>query len=183
MEEEKIENTDLLNGEEDENSQEEETQEDVETLKQKNQSLYEQLKKAKGFERDENGQWVKKQKPEVVEKKTEKAESNAQISPKELYALGQANVHIDDFDDVVDYAKFKKVDIATVLKDDVLKTILAKKSEYRKSAEIANTAPARKGATKVSDDALLSDLSEGKIPAKDSEEAERLFWARRGGKR
>lgn len=46
--------------------------EDVGELKKQNQSLYEQLKKAKGFERDDEGKWTKK------ETKTEvKVESKA----------------------------------------------------------------------------------------------------------
>lgn len=49
-------------------------EETVETLKQKNQSLYEQLKKAKGFERGEDGKWIKKQEPTVV---TEKPKANS----------------------------------------------------------------------------------------------------------
>lgn len=177
MDEEIIETNDSPNVE-----PEETHEDDVETLKQRNQSLYEQLKKAKGFERDENGQWIKKEtKPEVKETKP-KAPSK-DLDSKDLYALMQNQVPADDIDDVVKVAKLEGISVAEALKLDLTKTILAKKSEYRKSAEVANTAPARKGATKLSDEAILSGLSEGKIPEKGSEEAERLFWARRGGKK
>jgi hypothetical protein len=119
-------------------------------------------------------------KPEV--KKEVTGQPNT-IGQKDLYALGQANVHIDDFDDVVEYAQFKKISIQEALKTDVIKTTLATKSEFRKTAEVSNTGPARRGAIKVSDEVLVKNLHEGKIPEKGSEEAERLFWARRGGKR
>lgn len=120
------------------------------------------------------------EKPEV--KKSTKVESST-VTQKDLYALGQANVHLDDFDDVVEYAKFKKISIQDALKSDVIKTVIATKSEFRKTSEVSNTTAARKGAVKISDEILLSNLYEGKIPEKGSEEAERIFWARRGGKR
>jgi len=65
MDENKIENADLQNGE-NEGSFENESQNDsggaeesIETYKQKNQSLYEQLQKAKGKVRGEDGKWIK----------------------------------------------------------------------------------------------------------------------------
>lgn len=118
-------------------------------------------------------------KPEVKETKVD----SSTVSQKDLYALGQANVHIDDFDDVVEYAKFKKISVQEALKLDVIKTTLANKSEFRKTAEVSNTGASRRGAVKISDDVLQSNLMDGKIPEKGSDEAERLFWARRGGKR
>jgi len=120
------------------------------------------------------------EKPEV--KKDINVETSS-VSQKDFYALSQANVHIDDFDDVVEYAKFKKTSIQEALKSDVIKTVLANKSEYRKTSEISNTSPARKGAVKTSDETLLNNLYKGQIPEKGSEDAESIFWARRGGRR
>ncbi len=65
MNEEELENIDSLN---DEEVEQEET---VDTLKSRNQSLYEQLQKAKGKVRDEEGKWQKKPEPEVAEEKPE----------------------------------------------------------------------------------------------------------------
>lgn len=178
MEEEKIETNDSQNV-----GTEETHEEDIDTLKQRNQSLYEQLKKAKGFERDENGQWIKKEIPKPEVKESKPVANSQGLSSKDLIAIMQNQVHEEDIDDVIEVATLKHISVAEALKLDLTKTILAKKSEYRKSAETANTAPARKGATKVSDSELLSKLSDGKVPEKGSEEAERLFWARRGGKR
>ena len=71
MEEENIETTDSQNGEVEEVIEEE----TVDSLKAKNQSLYEQLKKAKGFERDEEGHWVKPEpKTEPKEIKSKKSD-------------------------------------------------------------------------------------------------------------
>lgn len=105
------------------------------------------------------------------------------VSQKDIYALAQSNVHIDDYDDVVDYAKFKNISVQEALKTDVIKTTLATKSEFRKTAEVSNTGATRGSKAKVSDDVLAKNLLDGKVPEKGSEEAERLFWARRGGKR
>lgn len=72
MEEENIETTDSLNGEVEEVVE----TETVESLKAKNQSLYERLKKAEGFERDADGAWVKKTEPEVKTKSEPKAKKS-----------------------------------------------------------------------------------------------------------
>lgn len=119
------------------------------------------------------------ERPEVKETKVD----SSTLSPKDFYALNQASVHIDDFDDVLEYAKFKKISVQEALKLDVIKTTLANKSEFRKTAEVSNTGASRRGAVKTSDDVLQKNLLDGKIPEKGSDEAERLFWARRGGKR
>ncbi len=68
MNPEELEDIDSLTDEEVEQEEQEET---VDTLKSKNQSLYEQLQKAKGKVRDEEGKWMKKPGPEVAEEKPE----------------------------------------------------------------------------------------------------------------
>lgn len=92
-------------------------------------------------------------------------------------------IHEDDFQEVKDMAAFKNISIADALKLGATKAILAERAEFRKTAEVSNTGNARRGATKVSDTTVLADLAKGKIPAAGTEEAEQLFWARRGGKR
>lgn len=91
-------------------------------------------------------------------------------------------IHEDDIDEVLDLAKFKKLSLSETLKLGATKAILAEKAEFRKTSEMSNTGNARRGASRVSDDALLSNLSKGEIP-ENKEDAERLFWAKRGGKK
>lgn len=93
------------------------------------------------------------------------------------------DLHEDDLQEVKDMAKFKNLSIAEALKLGATKAILAEKAELRKSAEIANTGSARRGVAKVSPDTLKDNLSKGIIPDKGSNDAEELFWARRGGRR
>lgn len=116
-----------------------------------------------------------------VQKAQPKDDTN--LNTKDLYALMQAKVAEEDIDDVVEYAKFKNISVSEALKSTAVKAIIADKSEFRKTAEVSNTSNARRGNSKVSDETLLANLGKGSIPEKGSEEAERIFWARRGGKR
>lgn len=115
------------------------------------------------------------------EVKTETQSSN--LSSKDLLSLVKANVAEDDIDEVVDYASFKKISVSEALKTSAIKAILADKSEFRKTADATNTTTSRRNVTKVSDETLVSNANKGILPEKGSEDAERLFWARRGGKK
>ncbi len=115
------------------------------------------------------------------EVKTETQSSN--LNSKDLFALMKANVSEEDIDDVVEYATFKKIPVSEALKTSAVKAILADKSEFRKTAEVTNTGNSRRNVSKVSDEILLSNMKKGIIPEKGSDEAERVFWAKRGGKR
>lgn len=140
----------------------------------------EELKKRLKTAEAQKDHWRKK----ASEKKESKEEtsSTGSLDTKDLLALTRADVHEDDIDEVVDYAKFKGISVSEALSSDVVKTLLSNKKEFRKTAEVTNTGTAKKGSVKVTDDTLLKNLSDGKIP-ESREEAERLFWARRGGKR
>ena len=187
MENEENENVDSQN---DTEATENATEESVESTETEGTDLEAEVKKATAplYARMKDAEAeAKKLKAQLANKSgsSEKpqGETSVNVGQKDLYALSQANVHIDDFDDVVEYAKFKKISIQDALKTDVIKTTLANKSEYRKTAEASNTTASRKGVTKVSPDVLVKNLSEGKIPVAGSAEAEELFWARRGGRR
>lgn len=133
-----------------------------------------QKKRAERAEED-----LKKNKPN--EKESDKNEDN--ISQKDLLILAKADIHDDDLEDVIEFAKFKKVTIAEALKNSTLKTILTDKEEFRKTADAANSGTTKRVANKVSVDTIVKEANEGKFPEKGSKEAEELFWARRGGKR
>lgn len=105
------------------------------------------------------------------------------LTGKEIYALQEAKVPLDDVDEVVKAAKILGVSVPDALKDETVKTLLANRAEKRASAQAATTGRARSSVSTPSDDDLIKQASEGKIPAKGSKEAEQLFWARRGGKK
>lgn len=170
------ENTPEFEQDENENQNEESTEQSVETSQEDETDWKAEALKYKAI-LDRN----KNKKPEIKSQPKEKSEGTMSI--KDMYALNQANVHTDDLDEVLEYAKFKKISVAEALQSSLIKATLADKSEYRKTANVSNTGAARKGAVKTSDDTLQANLSKGIVPEKGSDEAERLFWARRGGKR
>ena len=122
---------------------------------------------------------LKKFKPPDDDKSSKKDDDA--LSYRDHYALTDAKVHVDDVDWVVKQAKLAGKSVAVTLKDEEVQTILKIREEKRKTADAANTKPARPGAKK-SGAQLARQLSEGKAPDPGSDEAEALFWERRGGK-
>lgn len=105
-------------------------------------------------------------------KKNTSGEDDKDLSSKDLLAIINAKVHADDVDEVVEYAKFKKISVEEALKSDVIKTTLSQKDEQRKIAEGTNTRDGnggRKGNYKVSDDALLKKGETGELPESDDD--------------
>jgi len=147
--------------------------ETVEALKVKNQELYEQLQKAKGKVRGDDGKWV--QKPTFIAQKAPVTESKpVTMSTKDYIALMNAKINEDDVVEVEDYAKYKGISIADALKLGVVKTLLAEKEEMRKTAQATNTSNARRSSVQISSDTLLAKAKDGDV----SEDAEALVRAR-----
>lgn len=103
--------------------------------------------------------------------KTEaKAEVNTGLSSKDTIALINAKVHEDDVEDVIEYAKFKKISVSEALKSSIIRSSLAEKQEFRNTANASNTGKTRAGSAKVSGDNLLDKAKKtGEVP--DSDEA------------
>jgi len=155
---------------------------DTDALKQRNQELYEQLKKAKGFARDKvSGKWVKKEEakqPELV---------GVAVNPKginldEIYTLVKANVPSDDKDEAVLYARSHNMSVDAALKTEELKSILRIRADYRKSAEAASVTNARYGGHKPSEEQILADAEKG-ILADPETMANLSFKRKLGGKK
>ena len=110
-------------------------------------------------------------------------ETPKDLSSKDLYSLMSAKVPQEDVDEVVDYAKFKGISVEEALKSDVIKTTLDTNAEHRKTANASNTDPSRPSSKKLSGAEIQKEADKGNMPEKGSEEAEELFWQRRGGRR
>lgn len=95
--------------------------------------------------------------------------STGDLSQKDLYAMVKADVSEEDFDEVVEFAKFKKISVSEALKLPVLKTILSDKSEQRKSALATSTGSSRRSNAKLSDEALLENANKGIMPDSDED--------------
>lgn len=120
---------------------------------------------------------LKKKKP------TEEPKTDGDLSSMDTIAIINAKVSSEDIEDVVEYAKFKKITVVEALKSSIVKTMLEEKEEKRKSAEATSTGKARAGQGKVSDETVLSNMAKGDVPEPGSAEAEQLFWARRKKKK
>ena len=165
MEDENIVNADTSNGEEEldldlSNDTEEDAKsnDDVETLKEQNKKLFARAKKAEGFE-FKDGKWVKP----VVEKKPEpKIEPSQELSAKDALLLAKANVDLEDVDEVVDFAKYRKITIAEALQNNTLRAILTDSQEKRKTALATQTSGTRK-TTAPTIEALTEKAQKGEL--------------------
>ena len=124
---------------------------------------------------------LKKAKPPV-----DKEDSDVSLSTKDFYALNKANVPEEDVDDVLEYAKFKNIPVADALKSSVVKATLAEKAEVRRTAQATNTRQTRTQNTQADGASIIANVKGGKgedaLPNAGTEDAEALFWARRGRK-
>ena len=129
----------------------------------------------------ENGSWVKDS--PTVKAAPIKKSVDTNITPLDTLAFIDAGVtNVDDISEVVKLAKGFSLSIADALRDTTVKHRLNVLKEERKTAEATNTRTARKGATQTDSRQLLDNLSRGEVPTSRNE-AEDLFWARRGGRR
>ena len=138
---------------------------DNEVLRQKNQELYEQLKKAKGFVRDKDGKWVKKETLQVPKE----VKISEDITRTELYSLVKANVPEEDTQEVITYAKSHGLSITDALKTPEVKALLRVRKEYRTTAEASHTGSSRRGSSTVSEDTLMSNAQKGIMPESDED--------------
>lgn len=132
----------------------------IEELKQHQQELYEQNRKLKGFVRDKDGKWVKK---EALQTPKEEVVSTKGITLDEVYTLVKANVPGEDKDEAVLYARSHNLSVEDALKTPELKSILKIRSEYRKSAEASNMSKSRVGQIKPTGDQIIENARKGVI--------------------
>jgi hypothetical protein len=99
-----------------------------------------------------------------------KGNDELELSIKDSARLQQANIPVDDWDEVVSYAKFKGISITDALGSSVVKSTLRERQEERQTAEATNVGKARRGTSKVSGQKLAEEASKsGKLPETDEE--------------
>jgi len=137
---------------------EDESEEDLEAIKAENQKLKEQNKKL--FERTKKAEAKKAQAP-LAPAPSEKQDG---LSSMDTIALIDAKVtNKDDIETVQKYAQLQGISIGDALATPLVKSILKDNAEQRQSAEAANTAPARRGSVKLSDEVILANANSGKF--------------------
>lgn len=122
-----------------------------------------------------NNQKIRAEKAEKLaklNKEQPKAETKiyeGDLTAKDTIAIIEAKVPSQDIDDVVEYAKFKKISIQEALNSNVVKTMLAEKVEMRNTASAANVGSSKRTASKVSDEVLLAKAQKGEFPDNDAD--------------
>lgn len=115
---------------------------------------------------------------EKAEKKAKEThEVTDKLSSRDIISITNAKINEDDIDEVIDYAKFKKISVTEALKVPFIKTLLADKEETRNTANASNVSNARRGVTKISDETLIANANAGKLPDND-EDIARLIEAK-----
>jgi len=133
--------------------------EDVETLKKEIATLKAQKEHFK-----------KKAETKVetkVETKEEATVHSQDISQKDYLLLAKSNVDLEDVDEVIDFAKYRKISIAEALQNTTLKAILSDSKEKRQTALATQTSGTRKTNSPsfeaLTEKAKKGDISESEI--------------------
>jgi hypothetical protein len=112
---------------------------------------------------------------EKVEKELKEFKSKGEdkdgLSQKDLLFLAKADVHEDDLDEILDYAKFKKVEVKDALGSGFIKSYLADQKEKRKTSEVTSTGSKRSGVKGKDGSEMLKDAESGIFPGTDDIEA------------
>lgn len=150
-----------------------------------NEEFESREKKIAESEQKFNDQRTRAEKAEEKLKKLSPKEpsKDSGLSPEDALHLAKSDVHAEDLSEVVDFARFKKLDIKEALKHPTLKSILRDKAEERRTAEATRT---KGGAPNKSSspDELINKAKQGQVAESDIEalvEAEKK--ARIGQKR
>jgi hypothetical protein len=109
---------------------------------------------------------------EKVEKELKEFKSKGEVredglSQKDLLFLAKADVHEDDLDDVLDYAKLKKISVKDALGTGMIKSYLADQREKRRTANVTSTGSKRSGIKGKDGSEMLKDAESGVFPGAD----------------
>ena len=144
----------------------------LEIKKDKYTAIQQKKRVREDLEKMEKGKdYYKKQLPKKgVEAKATDTAKEATLSVKDSAYLQQADVPVDDWDEVIDYATFKGISIRDALKNSVVKTTLAGRKEERATAQATNAGKGKRGSSRISGSKLLQKANEkGEIPDSDAE--------------
>lgn len=113
--------------------------------------------------------------------RAEKAEREAKAKPAgevaptntENYSLGDiralSDVHDDDVESVVNWAKFKNIPIAEAKKSAEMQSLMRNREEERKTAMATSTGTSRRSTSKNTGEAILERAMRGELPESDED--------------
>lgn len=135
-------------------SHEEET-EDIEKLREQNRRLFERTKKAEELAKQLRAKVSTAPATQTPEKQ------GGEISLKDQYALLQAQVPVQDVDEVIKAAKLLGKSIPDALNDGLVKARLSQLAEERTTAAATSTGAAKRVAPRVTDETLVQKAVSG----------------------
>jgi len=119
----------------------------------------------------------KKLEEEELPKKPQENETpKNEYSLQDIRALG--DVHDDDVESVVEWAKFKKISIAEAKKTSEIQTLMREKTEERATAEAANTGGGKRVTSKTTIKELLKKAEKGDLADLDDDDFGKIAEAR-----
>ena len=122
--------------------------------------------KAKAEVSSQNFERAKKAEEELKALKLKAPSKENGLDNKDILYLAKADIHEDDMDEVLEYAKFKKLPVKEAHK--LLEDMLSVRSEQRKTAQASNTGASQRGASKVDGSTLIQNASKGRLPEDDA---------------
>lgn len=137
-----------------------------EVVKSEFASLVEKAKKNEEIARDQKIRAEKAEELAKNAKQTQKQEVEG-LSQKDVIYLAKTDIHEDDIDEVVEYAKLKKITVADAHK--FYKPILAERDEERKTAQATQTKGGARTTSKITPEAILEKAVKGQISDSDDE--------------
>lgn len=153
--------------------------EDLEKLREQNKKLFERAKKAEELAKQLKAKTA--QEPKATTQTPEK--QGEQLSSFDTIALIDAKVtNKEDIEFVAEYARFKRISVADALKSSVVRGELSERAETRRTAEVTNTGSSKRTTAKVSDDVLLKNAADGKLPEDPEALAQAYYRQKLGSK-
>ena len=124
----------------------------------------------------QNFERLKKAEEELKKLKAAKPKKEQEgLSNKDVLYLAKADIHEDDVDDVLDWAKFKGVTVKEA--HEQLKDTLTVRDEQRKTAETTQVRGGQRGASAMKGEDILKRAEKGELPESD-EDIRKLAEAR-----
>lgn len=147
--------------EETETEQTENQEEVVEEEAVEEESVDDLKKRLKTLEAQKEHWRNKANKPAEATTKDTKVDSN--LSNKDIIFLAKADIHEDDTDEVLDWAKLKGISVSEAYKH--MKPILDVRTEERTTAQVTNTKSGARGASQTTGEDLLQKAERtGEVP-------------------
>lgn len=112
---------------------------------------------------------------EKAERERNQTRNDDRMPEKDLLYIAKSDIHQDDLEEVLEWAKFKKVSVPEAHK--MLKATLDIRSEERRTAEGSNVTNARRSSAKISEETLIEKATAGDLPENDGD-IERLISAK-----